>query len=269
MCLFQIFGRTDAKAESPIFWPPDENSQLIGKNPDAGKEWKQQEEGAAEDEMARQQQRLNGHEFEPTLGDSEGPRNLACCSLRSHKELDTTSVTTEQQQMTILNLTLWGTAKLFPTVAVPFYISTIYVWGFLLLHIISKSCYFPFFNYSHPKWSSAGEDGMLSLWKVALSAGENDSMFWPLWKTPTYKLACFLPLVFFSLHLHFHLLNLFSPLLPSPEGDKPSRFTQDCPMIVYNVIFHCGFDLHFLSEQLCWISLYALAGHLYIFWKNI
>ena len=48
--------------------------------------------------MVRQQHRLNGHEFEPTLGDSEGQRNLACCSLRSHKELDRTSVITEQQQ---------------------------------------------------------------------------------------------------------------------------------------------------------------------------
>ena len=158
-----FIGRTDA--EVPVLWPPDEKSQLIGKNPDAGKEWRQREEGAAEDEMVRQQHRLNGHEFEPTLGDSEGQRNLACCSLRSHKELYTTSVTTEQQQqMTILNLTLWGTAKLSPTAAVPFYTSTSNVWAFLFLHIISKSCYFPFLkNYSHPKRSSAGEDRMLSL----------------------------------------------------------------------------------------------------------
>ena len=48
-----VIGRTDADAEAPILWPPDTKSQLIGKDPDAGKDWKQKEKGAAEDEMAR------------------------------------------------------------------------------------------------------------------------------------------------------------------------------------------------------------------------
>ena len=68
--------RTDAKAEAPIFWPPDSKSQLTGKDPDAGKEWRQKEKRAAEDEMARKHYWLNGHEFEQSLGESGGQRNL-------------------------------------------------------------------------------------------------------------------------------------------------------------------------------------------------
>ena len=57
-------------AEAAIFWPPDAKSQLIGKDPDAGKDWRQKEKGAAEDEMVREHHRLNGQEFEQTPGDS-------------------------------------------------------------------------------------------------------------------------------------------------------------------------------------------------------
>ena len=70
-----FIGRTDAKAEAPIFWPPDVKSQLIGKDPDAGKDWRQEKKGTIEDEMALP---LNGHEFEQTTGDSEGQGSLAC-----------------------------------------------------------------------------------------------------------------------------------------------------------------------------------------------
>lgn len=62
--------------------------------------------------------------------------------------------------------------------------------------------------------SSGGKDRPLSLWEVVLSAGDNDSIFWSLWKTSTYKLISFCLLVSVSLHLHFHLLNLFFLLLP-------------------------------------------------------
>ena len=65
-------GRTDAEAETPIFWPPDTKSQLIGKDPNAGKDWRQKEKRAAQGEMVRQHHRLNGRECEQTLGDSEG-----------------------------------------------------------------------------------------------------------------------------------------------------------------------------------------------------
>ena len=83
-----FIGRTDA--EAPILWPPDAKSWLIGKDPDAGKDWGQEEKGVTEDEMVGWHHRLNEHEFEQTLGDSEGQGSLARCSLRAHKELGTT-----------------------------------------------------------------------------------------------------------------------------------------------------------------------------------
>ena len=83
-------GRTDAEAETPVLWPPDAKIQLTEKYPDAGKDWRQKEKRAAEDEMVRQHHWLNGHEFEQTLGDSEREGSLACCSPRGHQESDTT-----------------------------------------------------------------------------------------------------------------------------------------------------------------------------------
>ena len=63
--------RTDAEAGAPILRPPDAKSWLIGKDSDAGKDWRQEEKRAAEDEMVRRHFQLNGHESEQTLGDSE------------------------------------------------------------------------------------------------------------------------------------------------------------------------------------------------------
>ena len=71
-----FIGRTDAKAEAPILWPPDMKSQLIGKDPDAGKDWRQKEKGMTEFEMVRWHHRLNRHEFEQTPGDSGEQRSL-------------------------------------------------------------------------------------------------------------------------------------------------------------------------------------------------
>ena len=82
-----FIGRTDAKAEAPIFWPPDVKSQLIGKDPDAGKDWRQ-EKGTTEVEMVGWHHQLNGHESEQTLGDCEGQGSLAYCSPWSYKESD-------------------------------------------------------------------------------------------------------------------------------------------------------------------------------------
>ena len=73
-----FIGRTDAEAEAPIFWPLDAKSQLIGKDPDAGKDWGQEEKGVTENEMAGQHHWLNGHEFEQTQEVSEGQGSLAC-----------------------------------------------------------------------------------------------------------------------------------------------------------------------------------------------
>ena len=64
-------GRTDAEAGAPIIWPPDAKSQLTGKDPDAGRDRRQEEKGMTEDEMVGWHYRLNRHEFEQTLGDGE------------------------------------------------------------------------------------------------------------------------------------------------------------------------------------------------------
>ena len=92
--LWIFIERTDAKTEAPVLWPPDAKSQLTGKDPDAGKEWKKKK-GATGDEMVRYHHWLNGHEFEQAPGDSEGQGSLACCSSWGHKESDMTA--TEQQ----------------------------------------------------------------------------------------------------------------------------------------------------------------------------
>ena len=71
-----FIGRTIAGAEAPILWPPDAKNWLIGKDPDAGEDWRQEEKGMTKDEMVREHHWLTGHEFEQTLGDNEGQRSL-------------------------------------------------------------------------------------------------------------------------------------------------------------------------------------------------
>ena len=85
-----FFGRNDAKAETPVLWPPQATSWLIGKDPDAGRGWGQEEKGTTEDEMAGWHHRLDGHEFEWTLGVGDGQGGLACCNSWGRKESDTT-----------------------------------------------------------------------------------------------------------------------------------------------------------------------------------
>ena len=85
-----FIGRTDAEAEAPILWPPDVKSQLIGKNPDAGKYWKQEEKGMTEDQIIGWHHWLNEREFEQTPGDSEGQGSLVCYIPWDCKGLDTT-----------------------------------------------------------------------------------------------------------------------------------------------------------------------------------
>ena len=85
-----FIGRTDAKAEAPILWPSDAKIWLVGKDPDAGKDWKQEEKGTTEDEMVGQHHQLKGPEFEHALGVGDGQVSLACCSPWGCKELDIT-----------------------------------------------------------------------------------------------------------------------------------------------------------------------------------
>ena len=84
-----FIGRTDVEAETPILWPPDAKSWLVWKDPDAGKDWGQEEKGTTEGEMVGWHHRLNGHGFGWTLAVGDGQGGLACCSSWGRKELDT------------------------------------------------------------------------------------------------------------------------------------------------------------------------------------
>ena len=83
-------GRTDAEAETPVLWPPHVKSWLIGKDPDAGRDWGKEEKGMTEDEMDGWHHQLDGHEFEWTPGVGDGQGGLACCNSWGLKELDMT-----------------------------------------------------------------------------------------------------------------------------------------------------------------------------------
>ena len=85
-----FIGRTDVKAEIPILWPPDAKNWLIGKDPDSGKDWRQEEKGTTEDETVGWNHWLDGHRFEWAPGVGDGQGSLVCCSPWGHKELDTT-----------------------------------------------------------------------------------------------------------------------------------------------------------------------------------
>ena len=85
-----LVGRTDTEAEEPILWSSDSKNQLVGKDPDAGKDWGQEEKGVREDEMVGWYHWLNGHKFKQSSGDSKGQESLACCISWGHKKFDTT-----------------------------------------------------------------------------------------------------------------------------------------------------------------------------------
>ena len=75
-----FIGRTDAEGETAVLWPLDTKNWLLGKDPDAGQDWRQEEKGMTEDEMVGWHHRLDGHEFEQALGVGDGQGGLACCS---------------------------------------------------------------------------------------------------------------------------------------------------------------------------------------------
>ena len=82
---WKSIGRTEAEVEAPILWPPNVKNWLIGKDLDAGKDWRQEEKGTTEDEMFGWHHQLNGHEFEQAPWDGEGQGGLKCCSPWGHK----------------------------------------------------------------------------------------------------------------------------------------------------------------------------------------
>ena len=101
--------RTDAEAEAPILWPPDAKNWFIGKDPDGGKGWRQEEKGMTDDEMFGWYPWLDGRDFEQALGVGDGQGDLACCNPWGHKVLDTT----EQQHWTDFIITFWKREKCF------------------------------------------------------------------------------------------------------------------------------------------------------------
>ena len=80
-----FIGRTDAEAETPILWPPDAKNWLLGKDPDAGKDWRQEEKEMTEVEMVGWHLQLDGHEFEQAPGIGDGQGSLVCCSPQGHR----------------------------------------------------------------------------------------------------------------------------------------------------------------------------------------
>ena len=88
--VLNIHWKTDAEAEGLILWPPDAKNQLIRKDPYVGKDWRQEEKGTTESKMVGWHHRLNGHEFEATLGGSEEQGSLSCCIPWDCKKSDRT-----------------------------------------------------------------------------------------------------------------------------------------------------------------------------------
>ena len=88
--LWILIGRTDAKADAPVFWSPYVSNRLIGKVPDVGKDWGQKEKRVSEVEMTGWHHWCNGHELGQILGDGGGQGGLGCCSPQGRKESDTT-----------------------------------------------------------------------------------------------------------------------------------------------------------------------------------
>ena len=106
---WMFFGSNDAKAETPVLWPPHAESWLIVKDYDAGRDCGQEEKGMTEDEMAGWHHWLDGRELKWTLGVGDGPGGLACCNSWGRKESDTT----EWLDWTELNGWNWNDDRLF------------------------------------------------------------------------------------------------------------------------------------------------------------
>ena len=114
-----FFGRTDAKAETPILWPPHAKSWLIGKDSDAGRGWGQEEKGTTEDEMAGWHHWLDGQEFGWTPGVGDGQGGLACCDSWGRKESDTTEGLNWTESLT-LESAFWNLREIWRRSQSPF-----------------------------------------------------------------------------------------------------------------------------------------------------
>ena len=105
-----LVWRNDAKAETPVLWPPHAKSQLIGKDSDTGRDWGQEEKGTTEDGMAGWHHWVDGREFEWTLGVGDGQGGLACCDSWGCKESDMTEKLNWTELKGIFHATM-GTIK--------------------------------------------------------------------------------------------------------------------------------------------------------------
>ena len=99
--LWIFIGGTDAETKDPMLWSPDAKSWLIRKDPDAGKDWRQEEKGTIKDRMVGCHHQFYGHEFELVPGDDEGQGSLACCSPWSRKKSDTIEWLNSNNQFSI------------------------------------------------------------------------------------------------------------------------------------------------------------------------
>ena len=126
-----FIGRTDA--EAPVLWPPDVKSQLLRKDPDAGKDWRQEEKGTTEYGMVERHHWLSEHEFDQTPGDGEGQGSLVCYSPWSHKESDTTEQLNNNKCLTMLlgDLRNYVTNFLLLYLKSPLYLQFLHHWSFL------------------------------------------------------------------------------------------------------------------------------------------
>ena len=124
-----FFGRTDTEAETPILWPCHAKSWLIGKDPDAGRDWGQEEKGTTQDKMAGWHHQLNGHEFQWTLGAGDGQGGLACCNSWGCKESDRT----ERLNWTELNWESYNSLEIrkiiFIKTVMYLYLPSCYLWS--------------------------------------------------------------------------------------------------------------------------------------------
>ena len=109
-----FIGRTDAEDETPTLWPPDVKNWFLGKDPDAGKDWGQEEKGMAENEMVGWHHWLKGHEFEqaPRVGDGQG--SPTCCILWGCKELDMTEQLNWTDWVSVLRVLYFFSFKINP-----------------------------------------------------------------------------------------------------------------------------------------------------------
>ena len=125
-----FIGSTDAEAESPILWPPEVKNWLIGKDPDAGKDWRQEEKRATEDEIVGWHHQLKGLESGKTPGDSKVNGSLVCCTLWGCKESNTTEWLNNQRTEAVRFLSLkWEESALNAAVKFWFYLFAGYCSG--------------------------------------------------------------------------------------------------------------------------------------------